>query len=69
MCLFAALTYTDVIKIEPGLSNFSTESKTQVLNVAAKCILEMVTLAQFQAVCRHSDVDFNSLDAGVIRDC
>lgn len=35
-CVFAALTYTDVIKIEPSLSNFSTESKTQVLNVAAK---------------------------------
>lgn len=57
-CVFAALTYTDVIKIEPSLSNFSTESKTQVLNVAAKWTLEMVTLAQFQAVCRHLDVAF-----------
>lgn len=56
--VFTALTHTEVIKIEHGLSNFSTESKTQVLNVAAECVLEMVTLAQFQAVCRHLDVAF-----------
>lgn len=57
--VFAALTYTDVTKIEPSLSNCSTKSKTQVLNVAAKWVLGMVTLAQFQAVCRHlEDVAF-----------